>query len=65
MKLGKFRIKNRRWYYANHELENPIVIIWKCTWLVPLFISLIIFSLIVALYNRDISDIAGTWTKNL
>lgn len=65
MKLGKFTFRNRSWYYNERELANPIVIIWKCIWIIPVIISLTIFAIIAAIFYCDISEFERIWTETL
>lgn len=65
MQIGNFIFKNRKWFYNNRQLANPIVIIWKLIWVIPFYITLAILAVIAALFNFDISEIERVWTDNL
>lgn len=65
MKIGKFTFQNRKWYYNELQLANPIVIIWNCIWIIPLIITLTIFALTVAIAKLDISEFKRIWCETL
>lgn len=65
MKIAKLEIKNWRWYYNSRELANPIVIIWKCIWVIPFFAAIALAGIFSALFNWDIGEIERVWKDNL
>lgn len=65
MKLGKFTFAKWKWYYNGQQLSNPIVIIWRAIWVIPVIISLTIFAIIVAIFSLDIDEFERIWTETL
>jgi integral membrane sensor domain MASE1 len=63
MKFGKFTVQNRRWYYNEKRLQNPIVIVWKALLIIPIYAVACILGVLVALFDRDIESFSDTWDQ--
>lgn len=64
MKLGKFTFAKWKWYYDGRQLANPIVMLWKCIWVIPFFVAIALAGIFSALFNWDISEIEQVWKNN-
>jgi hypothetical protein len=64
MQIGKFTFKDRKWFYNDRQLANPIVIIWKFLWIIPVYVSLAAFAVTVALFNLDVGELERVWKDN-
>ena len=63
MKIGKLDIN--KWSYNGNKLHNPLVIIWKLILYIPLFVSLVVFSGLIGLFNLDFEQAIETFKDNM
>lgn len=51
MQIGKLNITE--WTWNNMKLANPLRIIWNLIWIIPVYLALVIFAIIVGIYELD------------
>ncbi|WP_396190615.1 hypothetical protein [Flavobacterium sp.] len=63
MKLGKFTFAKWKWYYNGSELNNPIVIIWRALWTIPIYLLgyLLWFALLIGRGSFYAEDFRQTY----
>jgi hypothetical protein len=54
----------RNWTFEGRELANPLLIIWRLFWLIPVKLSLFIFCVIKAIQALDKSEFIDKWKEN-
>lgn len=57
-------ISFRNWTFEGCELANPFKILWKLVWAIPVYLSLAIFCIIIAIFHLDYKYFADTWENN-
>jgi len=63
MQIGKLNITE--WTWNNMKLANPFLIIWKLIWIIPVYIAVIIFAIIMTVYNFDMGAFGKTIRNNI
>lgn len=62
MQIGKLNIA--KWTWNNMKLANPFLIIWKLIWIIPVYLALALFAIIVGLYELDYASFENIIKEN-
>jgi len=64
LKVGKFEINKRGWYWNQMRLHHPVRILWNLLLMPFYYVALGLYCLVLAVYTLDMDQAKDVWRQH-